>query len=47
MTQEDLIDFSFTENFWDDRQSVKVDVISKPKDLEYMVSTLDNYLFIN
>jgi ATP-binding cassette subfamily A (ABC1) protein 3 len=47
ITQNDLIDFSFTEKFWDLRKSVEVDVTSKPKDLEYMVSPLDNYLFIN
>ena len=47
MTQKDLIDFSFTEDYWDYRQSLDVDVTLKPKDLEYMVSPLDNYLFIN
>lgn len=47
VTKTSIIDSSFTESFWDERVAVEVDVTSKPNDLEYMVSGLDDYLFKN
>ena len=41
------MDLTFNEPFWDGRMEVPVDVTSKPKDLQYMVSQLDDYLFSN